>query len=233
MLNPADSVIRLRAVEYARLQPAKPWMGADSARHYQWYPFVNLGHHLLAADSLNVHRDEVLRMTRMALRAVDEKGRQNPFHVGLPWIWCSNNLATAFATQAILYRHLTGDDTFRDAETSVRDWIFGLNPWGQTMIIMPEGAVASSPRDPHSAMTDLSIDGRPGRDYLVGGIVDGPVSAHIFNSLWGVHLRNADPYEGLHNDRVTYHDDYSDYSTNEPTLDGTAALLPLLIHLVK
>ncbi len=35
------------------IEPVTPWMGADTARHYQWYPFVNLGHYLiaLAADA--------------------------------------------------------------------------------------------------------------------------------------------------------------------------------------
>lgn len=39
----------LEAVEYGRQEPVTPWMGADSARHYQWYPFMNMGHAHLAA----------------------------------------------------------------------------------------------------------------------------------------------------------------------------------------
>ena len=31
------------ALEYGRREPITPWMGADSARHYQWYPFMNMG----------------------------------------------------------------------------------------------------------------------------------------------------------------------------------------------
>src|SRR5690606_16493530 len=30
-------------IRYARQEPVTPWMGADTANHYQWYPFVNLG----------------------------------------------------------------------------------------------------------------------------------------------------------------------------------------------
>ena len=37
-----------QAVEYGRREPVTPWMGADSARHYQWYPFMNMGHYHLA-----------------------------------------------------------------------------------------------------------------------------------------------------------------------------------------
>src|SRR5690606_7325981 len=33
------------AVMYARQEPVTPWTGADTARHYQWYPWHNNGHH--------------------------------------------------------------------------------------------------------------------------------------------------------------------------------------------
>lgn len=215
------------AVDYQRLEPVTPWMGADSAYHYQWYPFVNLGHYELATQPERRKADEALRNMRSGLARVADRGKNNVFLNGIPFIWCSNNLAAAFVTQAMLYRDLTGDDTYREAETMVRDWLFGLNPWDQIMIILPED-MGWSPRDAHSAMSDLTIGGHPGRDALVGGLVDGPIYTDKFNSLWGVHLRNNDPYADLQNPLVVYHDDYSDYSTNEPTMDGTASLTYML-----
>lgn len=208
---------------YGRLEPTTPWMGADSARHYQWYPFVNLGHYELAACPDSTLSAEFTALMAKGLRDTAARGRQNAFRYGVPFIWCSNNLGVAFLTQAMLYRELTGDDSFAEDEAAARDWLFGLNPWGQTMIMLPADAGIASPRDPHSAMTDRSAGGRPGRDWLVGGIVDGPVYNSIYSNLWGVHLRNEDafaPFQG----RAVYHDDYSDYSTNEPTMDGTASL---------
>jgi len=95
------------------------------------------------------------------------------------------------------------------------------------MMIMPSDSGVASPMYAHSAMTDVSVGRRPGRDYLVGGLVDGPVYATIFDSLWGLTLRRDDmfaPFQG----RAVYHDDYGDYSTNEPTLDGTASLAYML-----
>jgi len=35
------------ASEWGKVEPVTPWMGNDSARHYQWYPFINLGHYYL------------------------------------------------------------------------------------------------------------------------------------------------------------------------------------------
>lgn len=210
----------------AAAEPVTPWMGADTARHYQWYPFVNLGHAELARESSTTRE-----FMRMGIERVARRGAPNAFRYGIPFIWCSNNLAAAFATQALIYRELTGDETFREAETAARDWLFGLNPWGQTMIIMPHGAVTSSPADPHSAMTDIVVNRRPGRDMLIGGLVDGPVYTGIFNSLWGVHLRRDDRFADRQGPTAVYHDDYSDYSTNEPTMDGTASLAYLLLRL--
>ncbi|MCH5345547.1 MAG: glycoside hydrolase family 9 protein [Muribaculaceae bacterium] len=212
------------AVGYGRLEPVTPWMGADSARHYQWYPFLNLGQFELAkAPELKVAR-EFARNLRSGIARVAERGADNAFLNGIPFIWCSNNLTTAFVTQAMLYRDLTGDETYRDAETAARDWLFGVNPWGQTMIVLPDGIDASSPRDCHSALSNTDVHGHPGHRLLAGGLVDGPVYTSIFNSLRGVHLRNADRFEPFQSRGVVYHDDYSDYSTNEPTMDGTASM---------
>ncbi|MDO5394426.1 MAG: glycoside hydrolase family 9 protein [Bacteroidales bacterium] len=220
-----DTKLRVRSAELARMEPVTPWMGADSARHYQWYPFLNLGHYHLAADRANPHRADMVALLRQGIANVAERGKTNAFRNGVPFIWCSNNLAVAFVTQAMLYRDLTGDNTFREAETAVRDWLFGVNPWGQTMII---GAAQASPSDPHSALTDIEINGRPGVEHLAGGLVDGPVYSSIFNSLKGVHLRHDDHFASWQGGRAVYHDDFSDYSTNEPTMDGTASLTYML-----
>lgn len=38
-------------------------------------------------------------------------------------------------TQCRLYRETTGDDTYAEMEASLRDWLFGCNPWGTSMIV--------------------------------------------------------------------------------------------------
>ena len=38
----------------------------------------------------------------------------------------------------------------------------------------------------------------------------------------------ADEYAPFQSGLAVYHDDYGDYSTNEPTMDGTASLIYLL-----
>jgi hypothetical protein len=58
-----------------------------------------------------------------------------------------------------------------------------------------------------------------------GGLVDGPVARSIFGSLTGVSIREPDPLAAFQDERAVYHDDIHDYSTNEPTMDGTASAI--------
>ena len=224
--NSGDKRYLLDAIEYGRQEPITPWMGADSAHHYQWYPFVNIGHAMLAMDKNKKVSDEFIRNMRSGLQRVADRAGNNAFKHGIPFIWCSNNLTIAFITQAILYREITGDNTYREIETAMRDWLFGVNPWGKCMIVgLP--CNGDYPRDPHSALTNLH------QIQVTGGVVDGPVYCSIFKLLKGVHLRNEDKYAPYQNNVVVYHDDYADYSTNEPTMDGTASMTFFLGYLAS
>ena len=216
------------AVDWERQEPVTPWMGADSARHYQWYPFVNIGHALVAMHGNERQRAEALRNMRCGLqRVADRAADVNPaFKHGIPFIWCSNNLTVAFVTQAMLYRKLSGDCQFQEIETAMRDWLFGVNPWGKCMVVgLPENG--DYPRDPHSMISH-------GHEYkITGGLVDGPVYTAIFKSLRGVVLSHDDGYAKFQGGAAVYHDDYCDYSTNEPTMDGTASMTWFLGELAK
>lgn len=127
-------------------------------------------------------------------------------------------------TESSIYRRTSGDSMYLHMEASLRDWLFGCNPWGTSMICgLPAEGVA--PKDPHSAFSHLH--GHP----INGGLVDGPVRASIFNSLKGVHLSKEDVFKEYQSEIAVYHDDWADYSTNEPTMDGTASLTYYLASL--
>jgi peptidoglycan/xylan/chitin deacetylase (PgdA/CDA1 family) len=51
--------------------------------------------------------------------------------------------------------------------------------------------------------------------------------------LLGIHLLKKDDYAPFQNDKAVYHDDIGDYSSNEPTMDGTASLSFYLSSLEK
>ena len=209
------------AYEYARQEPVTPWLGKDTARHYQWYPFINLGHYELAKHLKGKQRKVIVGYYKRGIQLVWNKAKQNAFFRGIPFIWCSNNLTTSFATQCFWYRELTNDNSFLQLEQANFDWLFGCNPWGTSFVYgLPSNG--DTPIDPHSAFTRL-------KNYPIdGGLVDGPVYASIYNNLIGITLYQPDEYADFQSKLVVYHDDYGDYSTNEPTMDGTASLIYLL-----
>ncbi|MDD3359919.1 MAG: glycoside hydrolase family 9 protein, partial [Parabacteroides sp.] len=130
-----DEKYMKQAVNYGRMEPVTPWMGADSARHYQWYPFINVGHYLLSNSPDKRVGDEFKRNLRTGIERVFEKAQTNPFLNGIPYIWCSNNLVSALVTQCRLYRESTDDVRYEEMEAALRDWLFGCNPWGTSMIV--------------------------------------------------------------------------------------------------
>ena len=209
------------AFSYAQQEPLTPWLGKDTAKHYQWYPFINLGHYELAKKLNGAGKDTIINYYKDGIQAVWEKARVNAFYRGIPFIWCSNNLTTSFAIQCLWYRQLTGDARFQQLEQANIDWLFGCNPWGTSMVYgLP--SKGDTPVDPHSAFTHL------GKYPIDGGLVDGPVYTNIYKGLIGISLQNPDEYAAFQSDLAVYHDDYGDYSTNEPTMDGTASLIYLL-----
>jgi len=201
------------AKHYARLATDESWMGKEQTGHYQFYPFMNLGHYRLC-DLVDREFKKILAgYYRDGLERCVRAGEKNPYRVGVPFIWCSNNLLTALVTQGLLYERMTGDTRYCEFTAKQRDWLLGRNPWGTTMFT----EIGSEfPTEVH-LMTVVLLK-RPVR----GGLVDGPVYERIFKSLKGVSITGPDPFAAFQGEAV-YHDDVKDYSSNEPTMDGTAA----------
>jgi endoglucanase len=209
------------ALDYAKKETVTPWLGSDTAMHYQWYPFINPGHYVLARQLKGKQRDTITGYYKKGIEKVWNKAKQNAFYRGVPFVWCSNNLTTSFAIQCHWYRLLSGNRQFEELEQANTDWLMGCNPWGTSMVYgLP--AQGDTPTDPHSAFTHI------GNFTIDGGLVDGPVYTSIFKNLIGITLFREDTYATFQSDLAVYHDDYGDYSTNEPTMDGTATLIYLL-----
>ncbi|HJP86391.1 MAG TPA: glycoside hydrolase family 9 protein [Gemmatimonadaceae bacterium] len=211
------------ALDYASREPVTPWMGADTAKHYQWYPWHNNGHYEIWRLAKGKDRQIVADYYKKGLAAVVARA-DNGFRIGIPFIWCSNNLMASFATQAFLYRRMTGDNQFREYEQAALDWLFGANPWGVSMVIgLPHDGTYA--RDPHSVVAhEMHVE-------LTGALLDGPVYSSIYQHLLGISLHDPDEYAPFNSGFIVYHDDVGDYSTNEPIMDGTANLSYLLAAL--
>lgn len=210
-----------QSLAYSKAEKVTPWMGADTARHYQWYPFHNFGHYELAKKTGAKSKAELISYYKEGIDRVWRKASKNGFFQGVPFVWCSNNLTTSFAIQCYLYRKLSNDQQYAELEQACFDWLFGCNPWGKSMVYGLPGD-GDTPLHPHSSLNYL-------HHYpLNGGLVDGPVYGSIYKRLRGLKLLLPDKYAEFQSDLVVYHDDVGDYSTNEPTMDGTASLVYLL-----
>lgn len=208
-------------ISYAKMIGITSWMELDSAAHYQLYPFINVGHYALFPSVDDSFKQELASFYVSGIRNCKARADKNPFGIGVPFIWCSNNLVTALVSQIILYEKMTGDLSYHDMMLSHRDWLFGKNPWGTSMFMnIPE--YGEYPVDVHTSTWALT------RREVPGGLVDGPVFATIYKNLSGLELTQADEFEIFQNDHVVYHDDIGDYSTNEPTMDGTASAILLM-----
>jgi len=220
-----ESNYLVQADYWGTLEPYTPWIEKDTARHYQFYPFVNLGHAGLGLSDTEFS-GKYTEFMRRGLELINRRDQNDVFQVKIPFVWCSNNYVAAALTQCRLYREATGDTRYDKMEAAMRDWLFGCNPWGTSMICgLPAGG--DYPLYVHSAVTRFM------GMTTTGGLIDGPINKTIHENLKGLTLLRPDPYAAFQGGKVVYHDDIGDYSTNEPTLDGTASLSYYLSTLEK
>jgi hypothetical protein len=212
------------ALHYARLIGKDSWMERDSVAHYELYPYVNVGHYALwEIGDANV-RKEMATYYRENLMRIAERASRNEYGVGHLFVWCSNNYAAAVATQALLYEKMTGDKSFRKLLQDHVNWLLGLNPWGTSMITgIP--ADGDYPVDVHMPFWILK------KQMIRGSLVDGPLWSSIHDHMLQISLSEPDEYKQFQPGHVTYWDDWADYSTNEPTMDGSADLFLILAFL--
>jgi endoglucanase len=216
-----------QAKEYAlKSNTVDSWTVKDTADHYRLYPFLNMGHYVLHDLVDNDFKKTLEGYYLEGIKYTQARANKNPFKIGVPFIWCSNNLATSLAGQIILYQKMTNSKAYDAFLVSQRDWLFGKNPWGTSMFSgIPEWG--ENPREVHTSLYVLK-----GLE-IPGGLVDGPVYASIYNNLIGIQLIHPDEFAEVQNKYVVYHDDLGDYSTNEPTMDGTAGSLLMMAHFAK
>jgi hypothetical protein len=69
------------------------------------------------------------------------------------------------------------------------------------------------------------------KEVIKGSLVDGPLWSSIHEGMLQIRLSEPDEYKQFQPKHITYWDDWEDYSTNEPTMDGSADLFLLLTWL--
>jgi hypothetical protein len=208
------------AKRYAKIAGSESWMGKEQTGHYQFYPFVNAGHFRLYDLVGSDFKKLLAGYYREGIEACVRAGAKNPWRIGVPFIWCSNNLVAALVTQCLFYECMTGDLRYHDFAGRQRDWLLGRNPWGVSMFTEIGRAYPA-----HVHLQTTALTGRSVR----GGLVDGPVYERIFKNLKGVSITEPDPFAPFQDERAVYHDDLHDYSSSEPTMDGTASAILMFV----
>src|SRR3982750_2351476 len=107
------------AKRYAKLASTTSWMeyqetemNEDKSEHYEMYPFTNVGHFALYPLVDAKSKRELAGYYRDGIERVIARGKNNPYDVGVPFFWCSNNLVVGFITQVYLYELMTGDKKY-------------------------------------------------------------------------------------------------------------------------
>ena len=212
------------AIHYANIIAEYSWMEKDSTSHYEMYPYVNMGHFALWEVGPDSIKNKMANYYAHNLDKILNKAIQNDYGVGHLFVWCSNNFAAAVSTQALLYKKMTGDNKYSVLMQDHINWLLGLNPWGTSMITgIP--ANGDFPLDVHMPFWRIK------KEVIKGSLVDGPLWSSIHEGMLKISLSEPDEYKMFQPKHITYWDDWADYSTNEPTMDGSADLFLLLTHL--
>ncbi|MEO5581418.1 MAG: glycoside hydrolase family 9 protein [Saprospiraceae bacterium] len=214
------------AKKYALLTGELSWIQRDTSAHYQFYPFLNIAHAELYQVVDAIFKKKLASYYRNGIKQTMIRAGKNVYSHGVPFIWCSNNLLVDLIIQIQLYEKMTGDLQFNSYKYSLRDWLFGRNPWGTSMF-MNIPVTGIYPHDVHTSTYAITHQEVP------GGLVDGPIYYTTYEKQIGLTLTHKDPFASFQNKYVVYHDDIGDYTSNEPTMDGTACAVLMMVCFAK
>lgn len=145
--------------------------------------------------------------------------------------------ALGLAAVAVMYRGLTGDDTFADLGVSQLDWVLGANPWGVSFIV---GVGSGSPRCLHHMTANLATDRRGRPITLEGAVVNGPNAVSLFRDgleapfpeMRTCPANGRDGYAAFTGRGSRFVDDVRAWQTVEPAIDR-AAIATLAVALAR
>ncbi len=206
-----------QAIEYARGEQVTPWMGRGGRATLSVVPVHEYGPIFTLPKmatpeswrSLSATSDPESRgHSRRQKGLLSFMGYHQS---GVPIIYDRNAHPVHSLSSSYWRRDLQGDGR------RAQGLAVGVQPWGVCMIVQMPGAEVY-PTQPHSFIVNLNLGNTS------GGLVDGPVYSAIFSGLKGVNMEGGINYLDVQPGTIVYHGSPHDYSTNEPTMDGTASL---------
>jgi hypothetical protein len=175
--------------------------------------------------SSGITEQALLDGIRAQLDGAMARAAKDPFGVGVEYAGfdAAPHVFGLIAT-ARLYRLLTGDDRYDAFTAQQRDWAFGANPWGVSLMI---GAGTTFPRCPQHVVANLSGRQDGTAPILRGAVVNGPNSADLFadgldeffDEGHACPTDGKDRYAAFTGHGSRFVDDVSAWQTVEPALD--------------
>jgi hypothetical protein len=166
-----------------------------------------------------------------------DRAAHDPFRAG--GVYTDFDVAShtfGLVATAALYQQVTGSHRYDGFASRQRNWVFGANPWGTSLMI---GVGTTFPACPQHVVANLSgrLDGKP--PVLRGAVVNGPNSADLFTDGLGDFFDTGrtcppdgtDRFAAFNGRGSQYVDDVRAWQTVEPAIDftATAALALALI----
>lgn len=213
------------AIFYGRIEPVSPWIFSEVAYAQQWLPLNNYGHLILANTENPTVKNEFSTNLLFNLKRAELRAKTNPFYIGAPMSEHSNAKIVALANMCQMYRKSTGNTEFMALETALVDWLWGLNPWGISMI----QALRNSQKQSRELFSDAWFIEQ---NIVKGSLVSGAVNGQTINNhpeLNDILIDNSSIFQS---DWATFNADERDYLTNTISQDGTAAL-PLMLSTLQ
>ena len=137
----------------------------------------------------------------------------NLFSLAHQYNWGTTHSIAGVVLSSILYKKLTGSESFDNLAVLNRDFILGRNPWGKSFI---SGIGKNFPRKIHHQIAFFN------NGYIPGAMVSGPVPDSLFkNYSFTIHSDKLSEFS----DSSIYCDEFDNYLTNEPTISSNATAL--------
>ncbi len=190
------------------LEEAKKYAAeAGSDYWWSWGDINSLAHYRLARLDTSY-----ARFIKANLEHFLNTSKKHPFEEGADYSWGTNVTLLGVTLQNILWKELTGNNSFDELAIKQRDYILGRNPWGISFI-SKIGRVYS--KNLHHQVAQLN------GGYLPGGFAAGPVKNIVYEQS-GLEIPKYDRFSMFQADSVVYFDTKNDYLSNEPTIVGNA-----------
>ncbi len=173
---------------------------------FDWGTFNFIAHYELYPNAIN--KSELLEYMKQDILVDEKRAKLDAFGMCAEYVWGSMAGLTGAILRGKLYEKLTGDDSFKDIYTGAYDYLMGKNQWGVCFIV---GIGENYPKYPHGQIAEFS-----GKE-IIGMPIEGPASEQTFNDM-NITLSGNDRYADFNSAKCVYHDDRSDYVTNEMTI---------------